>query len=650
MSTMGSGSWFGRTFNLRALKIYLGALAVTATVSALGYYLPLNNMPNLALCPIIGLLFGPFGALGVDTISLIDNVIHHPDLLHICALDFVTTFMVSYIPYRLWYSTLIGDGCTRPVLNSVRNITKFIAVLTISGISYMILYNLTYGIIGETVEFAFDDVARLLNVVTMSLVYGFAAVIVMRYLGVRFYAPGENGAPSDLCRGVDPRLFSIALLAAIAVPSIVFTLDPSRELIYPVTAFTYIAFILFLLKPMTVPADDSEGPSGNGFSNSLIERIIVMFLIFALGIIALVITANYLGVLTHFLSEDRETSTLFYMGVSLVLFFIPATLFLWYVERKVTDPLTAISRAAGNFISSSDISENSERAKATYTAYEGQDSEIGDLAVSLTKMTDDMESYVNNIRELRGKQEKLEAELSVAASIQNSFIPTDFGSVEDKGVHIHASMTPAKFVGGDLYHFFMSDDDHVAFIVADVSGKGVPAALFMAVTKSLIEGHAMSGNAPEVIMGNVNNGLCNERDMFVTAWLGIMDVNTGMVEFVNAGHNPPVLRRMGAPSEYLRTRPGLVLGGMEDMIYKRFEVQLEPGDRIFLYTDGVTEANADYSEFYGEDRLLEELDRDRTRSVEGDVAHIRDDVLAFMNGSDQFDDITVLEIEYVGRH
>ncbi len=633
----------------RAVRIYVFAVVVTAVITLVGYTLPVNLMPNLAICPIIGLLFGPFGALGVDTVSFVDNILSNSAPLGLCLLDCVTTFMISYIPYRLWYSTFLNKGCEQPMLNSVWNVSKFILVLILTGLSYSVLYNLTYGILDGTFILSLDDAIRLMNVVTFSLVYGFAAVILLRYLGIQFYTPADGcGALKTKVR-LNPKVCNISLVLGMLFPCLVLTIYPTGDLLYPVTFVTYVFFILFLLKPMGIPAEFIARGRKGGFNNSLIERIIVIFLLVSIIICALIILSIQFGLLQDILGLGKEMMILFYLGLSLTIFFIPAIWFLWYVERKVTSPLMDISRAAATYISSNDISEGSEVTKGVYSRYLDQDSEIGDLATSLTKMVDDMEGHVRNIKELRGKQEKIEAELSVAQNIQASLIPTDFSSVEGSGAHVGASMTPAKYVGGDLYDFFMVDETHLAFMIGDVSGKGVPAALFMAITRALIEGHTSSGKSLENIIANVNNGLCNERNMFVTAWMGILDVDTGVVEFVNAGHNPPILRRKGAPSEYIRTKPGFVLGGMEDMVYKRFEVVLEPGDRIFLYTDGVTEANADYGGFYGEERLLQTLDQDRNRSVLEDVHIVREDVLSFMDGSDQFDDITLLEVEYVGR-
>lgn len=211
-------------------------------------------------------------------------------------------------------------------------------------------------------------------------------------------------------------------------------------------------------------------------------------------------------------------------------------------------------------------------------------------------------------------------------------------------------MIPAKYVGGDLYDFFMVDGTHLAVVVADVSGKGVPAAMFMAVTKALLEECARPGSGPEEVLSRVNTDICrnNDENMFVTCWLGIMDLSTGKVDFCNAGHSPPIVVRSGGGTEFLRTRPNMVLGAMDGIGYRRESAELRPGDRIVLYTDGVTEANSDYHGFYGEERLAEKAAECAHMDVDSEVSAIVDDVIAFTGDAEQFDDITLFIAEYVG--
>lgn len=642
---------FRGAFSWRDLRVLAISFVVTLAVTMIANRMYINITPNLALCPVVGLLFGPFGALGVDLVSFMDNLSSGVPL-PFCMLDLVTTFVVSYIPYRIWYSTMNSRGCERPTLDSVSNVAKFIMVLVISSLTYAVLYKLTYGLLDGTFQPNYDDILRMLNVMSFSPMFGFTLVIVFRYFRVPLGSPRAGGTPAnDVRRRINPAVFDSALVAGMLFPVIALTLWPDREMVPAVTAVTYALFALFLLKPMDAAGDDDKVRSGKiyRFNNSLIERIIVIFLIMALIVSVIAAILTYTRVLNDF-GWGRLSIIPFYIGASLISFFVPMLLFLWYMERKVSKPLTEISRAARHFISDEDMATNAEMATGVYGTYVSEDSEIGDLAMSLTKMTDDMETYIEDIRTLSSRQERLMAELSIAESIQESFIPKDFDSVRGVGVDVYGSMSAAKFVGGDLYDFFMVDDDHLAFAIADVSGKGVPAALFMAVAKSLLEGHASSGMGPDEVLGAVNSGVCknNDRGMFITAWMGILDVRTGIVRFANAGHNPPIMKRRGEPATFLRTKPGLVLGGMDCTRYRCFEDRLLLGDRMFLYTDGVTEANDCYSGFYGEERLLRNIDRMCDEPVHEVVEGIRSDVLEFMGESEQFDDITMLLLEYGG--
>ena len=208
-------------------------------------------------------------------------------------------------------------------------------------------------------------------------------------------------------------------------------------------------------------------------------------------------------------------------------------------------------------------------------------------------------------------------------------------------------MTPAKEVGGDFYDFFMTDEKHLAFVMADVSGKGVPAALFMVIAKTLIKNYAQIGQEPGEVFTTVNRLLCegNDAGLFVTSWMGILDLETGVMKYANAGHNPPLIKRENGKFEYLRSRPGFVLAGMDTVRYKQSELVLNPGDRIFLYTDGVTEAANGEQQLYGEDRLERLLNRCQEDTAEEMLADLKKDIDSFVGEAPQFDDITMLMLD-----
>ena len=248
-------------------------------------------------------------------------------------------------------------------------------------------------------------------------------------------------------------------------------------------------------------------------------------------------------------------------------------------------------------------------------------------------------------------KQQIASELSVATHIQTSMLPRIFPAFPtQKEFDIYAIMNPAKEVGGDFYDFFLVDDDHLAVVIADVSGKGIPAALFMVTAKTLIKDHAQHGTSPELVFTEVNHLLCetNDEGMFVTAWMGVLELSTGHLTYVNAGHNPPLLRRAGG-YDYLRSRPGFVLAGMDETRYRSYSLDLAPGDALFLYTDGVTEATNAEKQLYGEDRLADVLNANRDCAPEALLSAVKADVEAFVGQAPQFDDITVLSLCYYGQ-
>lgn len=252
----------------------------------------------------------------------------------------------------------------------------------------------------------------------------------------------------------------------------------------------------------------------------------------------------------------------------------------------------------------------------------------------------------------RSKAMKTEAELSVAANIQQSMLPCIFPAFPERDeFDIYATMTPAKEVGGDFYDFFLVDEDHLAMVMADVSGKGVPAALFMMISKTLIKNAAQLGLSPKEALEKVNNQLCENNDagLFVTVWLGILEIHTGKMKCVNAGHEYPAVRRKDGSFELFKDRHGFVLAGMEDSKYREYALDLQEGDRLFVYTDGVAEATNARNELYGTERMVKALNIKKDVSCKELLTLLHEDVDRFVGEAPQFDDITMLAMEYRGH-
>lgn len=264
-------------------------------------------------------------------------------------------------------------------------------------------------------------------------------------------------------------------------------------------------------------------------------------------------------------------------------------------------------------------------------------------------LSDDINSTVNTLkRYIKETDERIDKELEFARRIQHSALPSVFPPYPNRNeFDIFAQMDTAKEVGGDFYDFYLLGENKLAFLIADVSSKGIPAAMFMMTAKTLIKGLAESGIEPSEVFTKANNKLCNnnEAGMFVTAWLGIIDLNTGLLKYVNAGHNPPLIKRSGEIFEFLQVKPNLFLAGIENIKYKTYELQLYPEDEIFLYTDGVTEASDVSNILFGEKRLLKSLNENHNLSVTQLCHKVKKDVDKFVGDAKQFDDITLLSVK-----
>lgn len=264
-----------------------------------------------------------------------------------------------------------------------------------------------------------------------------------------------------------------------------------------------------------------------------------------------------------------------------------------------------------------------------------------------------LSSRTRNLLELQVKESadkhRIESELNIATQIQTSMLPTDFPEREE--ISLYASMKPAREVGGDFYDFFMVDERHMAIVIADVSGKGVPAALFMVIGKTLVKESTQPGCDLGEVFSRVNDLLCesNSEGLFITAFEGILDLVTGEFTFVNAGHEMPLISRGGQPFIRHRVRPGFVLAGMEGMQYKAGKLTLEPGDKLFHYTDGVTEATNEKDELFGADRLTEVLSANVHRTPQEIIPAVYAQLNAFIGSAPQFDDVTMLCLEYRAR-
>lgn len=347
--------------------------------------------------------------------------------------------------------------------------------------------------------------------------------------------------------------------------------------------------------------------------------------------------------------EDREEFLLTLVGITTVMAVVIMVLIMFLVNKAMLYPINELSMAAGSFVSDKENHGVSGGESAITKLQIHTGDEIEKLAESIKKMEDEINAYIENLTLVTAEKERIGAELNVATQIQADMLPNIFPAFpEHDEFDIYATMVPAKEVGGDFYDMFMVDESHLAIVMADVSGKGVPAALFMVIAKTLIKNHALNKEAPSQIFTNVNNQLCenNEVGMFVTGWMGIMDIFTGHMDYVNAGHNYPIVVRKDGSVEWIKSRPGFVLAGMEGVRYRQNELQLEEGDKIYLYTDGVTEALDVSQELFGDERLEKVLSAEDVKDMKPEMLlrKVAEELKQFAGEAEQADDITMLAL------
>ena len=316
-----------------------------------------------------------------------------------------------------------------------------------------------------------------------------------------------------------------------------------------------------------------------------------------------------------------------------------------YMRRRIVVPVQQLSEAALNMV------EHLEDGNSPELVVK-HDDELRELADSFATMYREVGAYIAKLETVTAEKERIGVELDVAAKIQSSMLPCIFPAFPDRNeFDIYATMDPAKEVGGDFYDFFMVDADHLAFVVADVSGKGVPAALFMVIGKTLIKDHTGLHDDLGEVFTEVNNILCasNSEEMFITAFEGVLNLKTGELRYVNAGHEIPFLCRKGGVFEPYKVRAGFVLAGMQGIRYRAGSIQLEPGDKVFQYSDGIPEAINSEKAPYGMKRLESVLAKNSEKAPSELLPLVKADVDAFVGDADQFDDITMLCIEFKGN-
>ena len=374
---------------------------------------------------------------------------------------------------------------------------------------------------------------------------------------------------------------------------------------------------------------------------------------------------NYIDYYEYFTSDgDREVligitynlsglrsiinkQTLSYSSFAMIYQIVLSVLCLGLISAFVLKPLKRVQKNIRLYKETKDSS-----TVRTNLADVSPKNEIGDLSSDVSDLAKEMDEYLKQIKTATAEKERVSTELALAARIQEDLLPNEFPAFPGrKDFDVYASMDPAKEVGGDFYDFFLIDETHLGLVMADVSGKGVPAALFMMVSKILVENYTMEGKSPSEVLYMINEQICSHKheEMFVTVWLGILDTVTGKIVAANAGHEYPAIQNSDGSFELLKDKHCFVIGGLEGICFKEYELQLTPGSRLFLYTDGVPEATNSDNELFGTDRMISALNEEPAAPPEKILKNVRRRVDEFVQEAEQFDDLTMLCLEYKGN-
>ncbi len=540
--------------------------------------------PSTALTPVLGMIFGWPAAFGCAVGSLICDAVSGYEVSYIL-FSFAGQIIYAMIPYYMWRRlNPEEDYNSLFCLDRVAKILKFCLVLVVDALLIVLLTGLLNHVYNVTGFFSMENLYLLINSFDSGLLFGTPLLIIGNLLQ-RYLVNLQNDSKERVLRfSMNERMILNTIITGIGLCFVV-------------------AGIVYLTNKL----------NQNGSNVSLLGQM--------------------------FLFETLVLNVYFALSLG----------FMSYTEKKIARPVEELARVSNSYYEQHDTQDRRQEMLDTCGRYAKDTTEVGELARSYISMIGDLEDYIENLQTVTREKERINAELTLASDIQAHMLPCIFPAFPDHDeFDVYAAMTPAKEVGGDFYDYYMLGDNRFAMVVADVSGKGVPAALFMVIAKVLLKNHVQLNLEPAEVFEKVNNLLCegNDADLFVTAWLGILDLNDGRMTYVNAGHNPPLWRHADGDFEYLRCRPALVLAGMEQTKYTQHEIRMLPGDRLFLYTDGVTEATCTDGGMYGEERLRDYFNTHRDMDIVGTLHGLKEDVDAFVGEAPQFDDITMLLMEF----
>ena len=583
--------------------------------------------PDIGLLYVLGLFLGPYGALGAVLGDILVGSMDGSSFIELFS-SAIFSFGVSYLAYKLWYSGFKSNKVTKPILDNFYHFSLFLSSILVCGFVYAVFqgYIFELSLNQKIAELGFF--IYFFNFINVAFILGIIGIWLSKKIDF-------IDTPKVFKKSFNKKLYRILFYSLIIVSILLFIsfiLDIDYNIVIVELILDVILLFAYLTKPFEHKIELHD-------KNTIIEKIINSFIVITLAIAVFGVLITYM-IYNYVIDIDINLYLQIMPGfiitdMILLIFLIPTMFILKYIENKIIVPISSFSEIE-KFIKENEKIET-EGLVNLYSRYVDENNEIGILARSYTELIEYNNNYIENIREIEGEKKRIEAELDIATRIQASRLPTE--AIKTNEFTVNGYSHPAKEVGGDFFDYYMLDEDNLAIVIGDASGKGVPAALLAMITQVMIKQLLKDEINPSKVLYLLNDQICenNSESMFLTLWLGIYNKTTKKLIFSNAGHNPPLIKSSDK-FKYMDIDSGIVLGVMEDFEFVDEELTLS--NELVLYTDGITDANNIDGEMYGEDRLLNFFNE--FKSDDDPINPLLNNIRSFTEDAEQYDDMTLV--------
>lgn len=606
--------------------IILFSMMVNVILILIGTFWFDNNYIHLEFSSLLllSLLLGPFSVLGFTIVEVLYWTLFLGMTDPVVAFLSGSTLMVlGIMPWKLWYALEYQKRFEIPNMNSFYSFIKIIII-----VFFMIL---------QTYLFSNQIFTKTVNLTLETYYMIFILGLILLLLGMGMFGRLNIAVytPKQIKKILPNRLYDLCLLISIGIS--IFGLQ-SQNNIY--LFLTLIFSTIFLLKPLDEEVFKIKNTQKlTIFYKAFISIFLILIIIPTIISASLTMTGFYEYGITSEFSNYLVILSGFFLAI-----LIPLVIYMVFLGTQVIRPIDQISSYLSEEISDDAELKNLDENLKSITV----NNEIKSLSESILNMEKEYIDYSANLLEVTKEKERYETELKLAHEIQYSMVPTDFEKFNaNNNLSIWGFMKAARDVGGDFYDYFKIDENHIGFVIGDVSGKGVPTALIMVKAMTLIRDYATYYSDLSDVLYEVNNELCkdNVEELFVGCWLGKLNTKTGELSYVNAGHKNPLIKKDDGEFEFPDTKPGLLLAGMEDMHYEKHIIHLKPNDMLFLYTDGVTATNDSSDKSYGEENLKKILNQNKDNEPKSIIEFFEEDINKYCNSNELIDDIALLVIK-----